>query len=445
MPSTESESNSGATSLSDALHVAVAWLDGDVDASVSMRNTNNVESEKDGSGVAAEVNGLEDIANRSLIEKSIDMLTDLQSRVTRAGLISPNELLDDVSTWALELLSVEYHLGRALLMLPTHQAAGHGGQSASLSRRRNVIRSMEYFHFFLKRLEQLGQGLLEDATLKEYHALLDLEEGSSRNKLNAALIRDIKIQRYQRKKSASSKLSQLRSLMQRRSRLGIQEEEEMEGHDYESLRRTLFTEQLRMFAEESLEELQNSKSELEMLDMALRMESVKNSTSADPRMMQGNAGDGRPGIPPPQSQPAAPPHNSKQSSRPLQLTQITKDPNTGQLRIQPIHQHHHQPIQKQQIANTVFRPSWNQPTMSLAEFAERERRDAIQRSEIQKQAEQEAKFKPKRYDQLVKDGLEDDANLVEQSARLDREWDDWKEENPRGSGNKLGERGDRNF
>jgi immunoglobulin-binding protein 1 len=51
----------------------------------------------------------------------------------------------------------------------------------------------------------------------------------------------------------------------------------------------------------------------------------------------------------------------------------------------------------------------------------------------------------KSYEQLVKDGMEDDEKLVEASAKLDREWDDWKEENPRGSGNKMSERGDRNF
>ena len=37
------------------------------------------------------------------------------------------------------------------------------------------------------------------------------------------------------------------------------------------------------------------------------------------------------------------------------------------------------------------------------------------------------------------------ATLVDASAKLDREWDEWKEANPKGSGNKMGDRGDRNF
>lgn len=43
----------------------------------------------------------------------------------------------------------------------------------------------------------------------------------------------------------------------------------------------------------------------------------------------------------------------------------------------------------------------------------------------------------RRYAQLEMDGDEDDAELVEQAADHDRAWDDWKAENPRGSGNKA--------
>lgn len=43
----------------------------------------------------------------------------------------------------------------------------------------------------------------------------------------------------------------------------------------------------------------------------------------------------------------------------------------------------------------------------------------------------------RRYEQLEMDGDEDDADLVEQAAHHDRAWDDWKADNPRGSGNKA--------
>lgn len=43
----------------------------------------------------------------------------------------------------------------------------------------------------------------------------------------------------------------------------------------------------------------------------------------------------------------------------------------------------------------------------------------------------------RRYNQLEIDGDEDDEELVEKAVHRDREWDDWKDEHPRGSGNKA--------
>mmetsp|Transcript_1563 Transcript_1563/g.2136 ORF Transcript_1563/g.2136 Transcript_1563/m.2136 type:complete len:138 (-) Transcript_1563:27-440(-) len=128
-----------------------------------------------------------------------------------------------------------------------------------------------------------------------------------------------------------------------------------------------------------------------------------------------------------------PPQNSR-SNQPMEVTRVTQDPTTGQLQ-----------FKKEQIRSNVFKPSWNQPTMSLAELGDIERAQAIERSERQKVAEADAKFAPRRYDELVRDGMEDNADLVDASAKLDREWDSFKDENPRGSGNKMGDRGDRNF
>jgi len=129
-----------------------------------------------------------------------------------------------------------------------------------------------------------------------------------------------------------------------------------------------------------------------------------------------------------------PPTDNRHNNKPLEVTRINQDPKTGQLL-----------IQKEQIKSKVFTPSWNQPTMTLAEYGDREVSAAIQRSHDQKVAEEEALKQPRRYEQLVKDGLEDDEELVEQSVYVDRRWDDFKEANPRGSGNKMGNRGDRNF
>ena len=45
-----------------------------------------------------------------------------------------------------------------------------------------------------------------------------------------------------------------------------------------------------------------------------------------------------------------------------------------------------------------------------------------------------------RYSQLVAEGLEDDAELVDKATDADRDWDTFKEANPKGWGNKHGKR-----
>ena len=49
-------------------------------------------------------------------------------------------------------------------------------------------------------------------------------------------------------------------------------------------------------------------------------------------------------------------------------------------------------------------------------------------------------FSSIRYAELVAAGQEDDIDLVDQATMKDRSWDDWKDENKKGSGNKMNKR-----
>ena len=118
----------------------------------------------------------------------------------------------------------------------------------------------------------------------------------------------------------------------------------------------------------------------------------------------------------------------------FKVTHISKDTTTGQLR-----------FKRDEIRSRVFQPGWSQPTMTLEELGEREYRQAMEREVRQKQAEAERMNEPKRYEELCRDGMEDNAELVEASAKLDRNWDDWKDQNPRGSGNKMANRFSQKF
>lgn len=84
----------------------------------------------------------------------------------------------------------------------------------------------------------------------------------------------------------------------------------------------------------------------------------------------------------------------------------------------------------------VFRDRIAPPTMSLEEFADLEVQQALERE----QRQQEGDGAVRRYGQLLQEGLEDEADLVDQATVKDREWDDWKDNNPRGWGNKMNKR-----
>ena len=62
--------------------------------------------------------------------------------------------------------------------------------------------------------------------------------------------------------------------------------------------------------------------------------------------------------------------------------------------------------------------------MTLAEHGDCEVDATMQRWHDQNATEKEALQQPRRHEQLAKDGLEDNEQLVEQSACVDRKWDE---------------------
>ena len=276
---------------------------------------------------------------------------------------------------------------------------------------------------FLETLE-----LLSKEETDEFHQLLEAHhEGSSTFGVNGSVFarealvdRGAKIARYKAKQQQRQEIEKLKALICRRNRCKIDPEDEIDGHDLDSLERTLILKELQIFKVEALENWSQSVRELPMIERMIQVDSER-------QQKQKYTSDGN-NTNNPNVQPSPP------SSKGLQVTHITQHAETGQLQ-----------FKRDEIRSKVFQPGWSQPTMSVEEFGEREYRQAIQREERQKKAELERIYQPKRYAELVKDGMEDNAELVEASAKLDRDWDDWKDQNPTGSGNKMANRGDKNF
>uniref|UniRef100_A0A6B2L9C4 TAP42-like family protein n=1 Tax=Arcella intermedia TaxID=1963864 RepID=A0A6B2L9C4_9EUKA len=82
---------------------------------------------------------------------------------------------------------------------------------------------------------------------------------------------------------------------------------------------------------------------------------------------------------------------------------------------------------RQFIKDNVFKPGFNLPTVSVEQAAEMDYQEMIQREERQKTAQLRKKEK------LVKEYGDDDEEM--EQLKKDREFDDYKDEHPRGSGN----------
>jgi immunoglobulin-binding protein 1 len=163
--------------------------------------------------------------------------------------------------------------------------------------------------------------------------------------------------------------------------------------------------QLESYAREALDELSNLSREKAMLVQMVTAESRSDSSSGaahDERVRQSV--------------------NSAQGQG-LEVTHLSKV--GGQLR-----------MQKEVVRANVFKPTVAPPTMTLEEFADIELADAMARAEQEKLAP----VADRRYEQLLAEGLEDNEELSDIAAVKDRAWDNWKEDHPKGYGNKANKR-----
>ena len=349
------------------------------------------------------------LVEESSHEAAVGLLESVQHEIQVRGLFSANETIEDISTKSLPFLAMDHFLALAMVGLPIQPGR-------MLERKKVILRSLELWSNFMMKLEQLE--LLSKEEVREYYELSeDMGEESMTRPLPPPN-RDAKIARFKAKQQMKKDMDRLRALRERRQRCGVSAEEEMDGFDDEGLERNLQLQDLNLQKADALEQWAQTKQELPMIEMMVER-------GQDSQQMQRHAGNEGASSDERRSRPL--------SGKPLEVTRITKD-NGGQLQ-----------IKRDEIRSTVFRPGWNQPTMSLEELGEREYQAAIERDARQKEAEADQKNEPRKYEDLLRDGLEDNLELVDASAKLDRDWDDFKDANPRGSGNKHANRGDKNF
>ncbi len=342
--------------------------------------------------------------------EALSTLEELSLGVSQASLFSPGDESDDVATSSLPFLLVPYRTAKA------HSGARTDGPEGRLGA---LGRAAACYVRFLGDLE--GMGMLGEEEGDAYRRSVE-REGEW-----VEVSREEKMGRFKAGRELDGEIGRLEAVLKRRERMGLAEGEEVDGGDEEATRRELHLKTIRRAAIDSVEEIVAMGREREMLKMMLERSSSAGAGGEEERRRREE--DAR------RQQQRRQQADARSPGRGPMLTRIERDPRTQQLHV----------FQREEVQKGVFRPGWNLPTMTLEELGDIEYAEAVAREAAQKEAEKDRKLQPRRMEYLVKDGLEDDAELVDKSAALDRAWDNWKDENPKGIGNKMADVGDRNF
>jgi len=270
----------------------------------------------------------------------------------------------------------------------------------------------------------------------------DDEEGSGSGSrgggkiLSAGDQRARKIAKFKRDKEAKERMTALKQSLLHHQSGAFADSASASAPDREEVLREYLILQLQHFARDCLDEIPLLAQEAAML---AHMDHLRDQEQGREGGAPGGSGekarareiDGLPSHPPPPA-----PLDPNRPGLSITRTSLAAD---GQV-----------VLTRETVKATVFTPSLAPPTVTLEQFADAEVKAAEQRAAAQATAQAQGRSGAaagagaggpvRRYDQLLLDGDEDDEEAVEAAARADRDWDDWREANPKGSGNKAGKR-----
>ncbi|XP_051189171.1 PP2A regulatory subunit TAP46 [Lolium perenne] len=357
------------------------------------------------------------------IRRGVDLLRRCDDMVSNLGLFSSNETKDDVSTANLKYLLVPYYLGEMT-------------EQVEQEDRIPVLKAaQDHLKEFISTCEAL-----------ELVPENELELSRQGRPETAANRREQKVARFRRQKAAETKLQEIRERKERRGRslraaalsapIEAGEEDDFEDGGEEEREAWLATISLALCKAFDLVDM--LKKEEEML-LAVKERKEKDGGAFAREML-----DER-------TQKAEAWHHNAASraeyskpANPITCATFAQDVIEGRASVSQAHDHKHQPMifgpaslvgggltsERERMAAQVFQPSYRMPTMSIEEAGLTEMKI------MEEWQENTAKIIKEATSSWHKDDTsraEDDEDAEEEKARA---WDDWKDENPRGAGNK---------
>lgn len=299
------------------------------------------------------------------------------------ALFSPNETLEDISSTDLQYLLLNYRIAELILRINSRD-----------QRKANISRAQRSYESYLKQLDNYDMLAKPDAQLLEQY-LDSPTTFSAVSTADPASRRDMKIKRFKEEKALRQKLDYLR-------------QNPLALHNDDDAYRQLQLTNIAFATHQTFAALESIGQELHILSMAPPAE----SPSAQPRVEDDRERNGR---------------SDKYSERldaPLShLSAGIKGPlldKSGK----PL-----RPFtltgKRREFREGVFRPDHSLPTMSIDEYLEEERK----RGGMIEGGGAQSQVTP------VVD--EDDLEAADAATMKAREWDEFVEANPKGSGNTI--------
>ncbi|KAK3637568.1 Type 2A phosphatase-associated protein 42 [Elasticomyces elasticus] len=315
---------------------------------------------------------------------AIQLYEECVNIADRISLFSPNESLEDIATADLKFLLLNYHIAELIQRINGQQ-----------HRKANIQRAQRMYERYLKQLDQYDILGKEDAALFEQYQDSP-NTFSTASTVDATARRDAKIKRFKAEKALKQKLEYMRQ-----NPTVLQNDE--------AAARELHLTEIAFCTHQTFQALEGVGQELHILSLAPPSPPPDSAIQRplDARERNGRADAFTDRLDAPASHLSAglkgPLLDS--SGKPLRPFTLTS--------------------KRLEMKDGVFRPDHSLPTMSIDEYLEEERK----RGGMIEGGGEQSGIKPQ-VD-------EDDMELADQATMKAREWDEYVEANPKGSGNTI--------
>ncbi|KAK6155573.1 hypothetical protein DH2020_009821 [Rehmannia glutinosa] len=367
--------------------------------------------------------------DQDTVKKGCQLLKKCEEMIGKLGLFSANETKDDISTTNLKYLLVPYYLGEL-----TEKIA----QEDRIQIVKASQAKLKEFISFCEAMELVPEEELESSGQSMGNTFADR--------------RAKKIARFKRQKAAESKLLEIRERKERRGRSTRASalstpvevgEDDMEDDDGEEEREAWLT-TISLALCKAFDLLEMLKKEEEML-FAIK---ERQSQEGDHELSQSIL-DERTKNAEAFHRDAATRARYTKPAAPITCATFAQDVIEGRANVSQVHEHKHQPMifgpaslvgknptsEREKMAAQVFQPHYRLPTMSIEEAGLKEMEIMNKWQEMNTKLIEEANSSWHNDNKLLRPSEEDDDDddAAQDKARA---WDDWKDDNPRGAGNK---------